>query len=59
MSKQLTLGTATLQEHNGLVVLRYMSMGSFLVGERLYGTSRQGWTAALRFCRENGLRVLP
>ena len=59
MTKQaLTLGTAQITEANGLVTLLYMGHGSFLVGEQTYGNSRQGWNAALRFCRERGLRVI-
>ena len=54
----LTLGTAKITSRNGLVILNYMNTGSFLVGEQTFGDSREGWNAALRFCRENGLRVL-
>lgn len=55
---KLTLGTAQITSRNGVVTIRYMNVGSFLVGERTYGDCREGWNAALRFCRENGLRVL-
>lgn len=55
---KLTLGTAKITEANGTVTVRYTNIGSFLVGERAYGNNRDGWNAALRFCRVNGLRVL-
>lgn len=55
---KLTLGTAQITSRPGLVTVRYMNIGSFLVGEQTFGDSRLGWNAALRFCRENGLRVL-
>lgn len=54
----LTLGTAKIEARKGLVILRYMNSGSFLVGEQTFGDCREGWNAALRFCRVNGLRVL-
>lgn len=55
---RLTLGTAQIIASSGTVTVRYMNTGSFLVGEQMFGDSRAGWNAALRFCRENGLRVL-
>lgn len=52
----LTLGTAQiLTLANGAVFLRYMSHGSFLVGEQLFGRNEE---AARQFCRERDLRVL-
>lgn len=58
MSTKLTLGTAQITEANGLVTVRYMNTGSFLVGEQAFGNSHAGWNAALRFIRERGLRVV-
>ncbi|WP_158226446.1 hypothetical protein [Bradyrhizobium sp. UFLA03-84] len=52
---RLTLGTAQIiQQPNGSVLLRYMTQGSFLVGERFYSSEQ----AALDFCRDRSLRVL-
>lgn len=56
--EMLTLGTAKIETKNGLLVLSYMSQGSFLIGEQIFGDGNKGWSAALRFCRINGLRVL-
>ena len=56
----LTLGTAQLTQNDeqGTITVRYMNMGSFVVGEQMFGNSRQGANAALRFCRMNALRVV-
>ncbi len=58
MTKQLTLGTAKIEEANGIVTVSWMDIGSFLIGEQHFGNSREGYTAALRFIRQRGLRVL-
>ena len=60
MTKQLTLGTAqiTQNDEQGTITVRYMMMGSFVVGEQMFGNSRHGANAALRFCRINALRVI-
>ena len=60
MTKQLTLGTATLTQNEaaGTITVRYMDMGSFIVGQRVFGNSRQGANAALKFCRMKALRVI-
>lgn len=60
MTKHLTPGTAQITENDveGTITVQFMSAGSFLVGEQMFGNSRQGATAALRFCRTNALRVL-
>lgn len=50
----LALGTAKIEETNGLVTVSYMNLGSFLVGRQDFGN----WNAALRFCRLSGLRVI-
>jgi hypothetical protein len=54
----LTLGTAKITTRDGLIVVNWMNSGSFLVGEQLFGNHRTGATAAFRFCRERGLRVI-
>lgn len=54
----LTLGTAKITETDGLVILEFMRHGSFTIGRQTFGNSRQGYQAALRFCRERDLRVL-
>lgn len=55
----LTLGTAKITEtKDGMIILNWMNQGSFLVGEQTFGNTRVGVTAALRFCRERGLRVI-
>jgi hypothetical protein len=54
----MTLGTAKIEATNGLITLSYMPIGNFTIGQQLFGDHREGWNAALRFCRENGLRVL-
>jgi len=55
MTKQLTLGTAELTlRANGTVFVRYMNVGSFLVGERMC----LDMTEACEFCRSRGIRVL-
>ncbi len=60
MTKQLTLGTAQITQNEalGTITVRYMNMGSFLVGLQVFGNSRQGANAALKFCRLNALRVI-
>lgn len=58
MTKQLTLGTASILSQGDLIVVRWMGLGSFLVGEQLFGNGRAGANAALRFIRERGLRVV-
>ena len=60
MTKQLTLGTAQITQNDeaGTITVRFMNMGSFVVGEQMFGNSRQGANAALKFCRVNALRVL-
>jgi hypothetical protein len=50
----MTLGTAKIEETNGLVSVSYMNHGSFLVGRQDFGN----WNAALRFIRLSGLRVV-
>lgn len=57
----LTLNTAKITERSdlpGMVVLNWMNSGSFIVGEQYFGNTRAGVTAAFRFCRERGLRVI-
>jgi hypothetical protein len=55
----LTLGTAKItRTAAGQITLTYMNHGSFLLGEQLFGDHGKGWNAALRFCRERGLRVV-
>lgn len=54
----MTLGTAKIEAAAGTITLRFMAVGSFLVGEQTFGDTRQGWNAALRFCRERGLQVV-
>jgi hypothetical protein len=57
MSKNLTLGTAEITEiteTNGAVFVRFMRQGSFLLGEQTF----QNRQAALRFCRDRGLRIV-
>jgi hypothetical protein len=54
----LTLGTAKITTRDGLIVVKWMNTGSFLVGEQLFGNHRLGANAAMKFCRERGLRVL-
>lgn len=55
MTKQLTLGTAQMTiRSNGTVFLRYMNVGSFLVGERLCLNEQE----AREFCRERRIRVI-
>jgi len=60
MTKQLTLGTATLTQNDeaGTITVRFMNLGSFIVGQQIFGNSRQGANAALRFCRERALQVI-
>lgn len=53
----MTNGTAQITQTDDMITLNYMTQGSFLVGTQVFGNSRQGWNAALRFCRERGLRV--
>jgi hypothetical protein len=53
--KPLTLGTGQiLPTRNGGFFLRYMTHGSFLVGERFYADEQ----SAREFCRANDIRVL-
>lgn len=55
MTKQLTLGSAQMTiRSNGSVFLRYMNVGSFLVGERVCFDEAE----AREFCRSRGIRVL-
>jgi len=54
----LTLGTAKITNRDGLVIVNWMGMGSFTVGEQVFGNSNKGWNAAFRFCRERGLPVI-
>jgi hypothetical protein len=55
----LTLGTAKIaRSKSGQITLTWMNHGSFLVGEQTFGDHSNGWNAALRFCRERGLRVI-
>ncbi len=51
---KLTLGTAQIINTAPGITVRYMNRGSFLVGEQTFGNR----DAAIRFCRERGLRVL-
>jgi hypothetical protein len=52
--KPLTLGTGHILPTKTGVLLRYMTAGSFIVGERLYSTEQ----AAREFCEARGIRVL-
>jgi hypothetical protein len=53
--KPLTLGTGQIvPTRKGGFLLRYMSHGSFLVGERFYADEQ----SAREFCRARGIRVL-
>lgn len=55
MTQRLTLGTAQFTiRANGTVFIRYMNVGSFLVGERVEINE----TEAREFCRSRGIRVL-
>ncbi len=54
----LTLGTAKIIASGDFITVTYMNSGSFIVGEQTFGNQRIGATAALRFCRERGLRVI-
>jgi len=54
----LTHGTVKITNRDGLIVVNWMNVGSFLVGTQLFPNSREGATAALRFARELGLRVI-
>jgi hypothetical protein len=60
MTKQLTLGTAqiTQNDEQGTITVRFMGFGNFTVGEQMFGNSRAGAIAALRFIRERGLKVI-
>jgi hypothetical protein len=49
----MKLGTAKITTRNGLHIVRYMNIGSFLEGEQIFGNR----AAALRFCQERGLKV--
>lgn len=48
-----TLGTANVTNRNGLWIVTYTNIGSFLKGEQMFG----GINPALRFCRERKLKV--
>jgi hypothetical protein len=51
---RLTLGTAIItQTKTGSFLLRYMTQGSFIVGERFYANEQ----AAREFCRARGVKV--
>jgi hypothetical protein len=55
MTKQLTLGTASVTTTaDRFFMVRWMNEGSFLVGEQIFSQA----SAALRFVRERGLRVI-
>jgi hypothetical protein len=54
MTKQLTLGTAAVTKTQTGFEVRWMNIGSFLVGEQTFGNLNH----ALRFVRERGLRVI-
>jgi hypothetical protein len=60
MDKHLTNGTAQISQNDeqGTITVRFMGFGNFSVGEQMFGNSRQGATAALRFIRERGFRVI-
>lgn len=49
----LTLGTAKITRTDAGFELRFMNIGSFLIGEQFFGN----FQAALRFCRERRLSV--
>lgn len=51
---QLTLGTAAVTKSQMGFTVRWMNVGSFLVGEQTFGNINH----ALRFVRERGLRVV-
>lgn len=55
---QLTLGAAKIIGSEGRITVTFMNTGSFIVGEQIFGDSREGANAALRFVRERGLRVI-
>ncbi len=50
----LTLGTAQITRTGNGYSLRYMNVGSFLVGERDFATE----ATAREFCRTRGLRII-
>jgi len=52
--KPLTLGTGQIVPLKTGFLLRYLSHGSFIIGERFYVDER----AAREFCRARGIRVL-
>lgn len=54
MTKTLTIGTAQITVTGSGVLLRYMNIGSFLLGEQSFATEAQ----AIEFCRIRSLRVL-
>ncbi len=54
----LTLGTAKITTRDDLIVVNFMGHGNFTVGEQLFGNHRLGANAAMKFCRDRGLRVL-
>jgi hypothetical protein len=60
MTKHLTNGTAQISQNDeqGTITVRFMGFGNFSVGEQMFGNSRQGANAALRFIRERGFRVI-
>lgn len=50
----MTLGQAKIENRNGLWIVNFMNIGSFVVGEQMFGNIN----AALRFCRLRALRVV-
>lgn len=54
MTNHLKLGTAKISQRDGLWIVNWMNIGSFLVGEQMFGNIN----GALRFCRERGLPVI-
>lgn len=54
-TQKLTLGTAAVTKlETGAFEVRWMNIGSFLVGEQTFGSINH----ALRFVRERGLRCI-
>lgn len=50
----LRLGAAKITRREGLYIVSWMNLGSFLIGEQMFGNIN----GALRFCRERGLPVI-
>ena len=48
------LGTAKITNRDGLWIVNWTNLGSFLVGEQMFGNIN----GALRFCRERALPVI-